>query len=209
MTGLLLRGAHRVLLCVALVCGGTCALAQLRAEIYAVLEQARLSPLPGEGEGALRSSPAATGRARAEARPGRAWGRLDLPRLGLSTLVAEGVDDGTLGVAVGHFPGTAFPGEMGNVALAGHRDTVFRLLQEIWPEDVVRLTTPDGAFSYRVEWLEIVDPRRTDVVASTGEPLLTLVTCYPFEYVGSAPLRYVVRARSIDRPVDRVDRPGV
>jgi sortase A len=200
MTGLLLRGTRHGLLCVASASLGTYALAQLRAEVYSVLEQARISPLLGEGEGALRPSPAATGRARAEASPGLAWGRLELPRLGLSALVAEGVDDRTLDVAVGHFPGTAFPGEMGNVALAGHRDTVFRLLQEIWPEDVVRLTTPDGAFWYRVEWLEIVDPRRTDVVASTGEPMLTLVTCYPFEYVGGAPLRYVVRARSIDRP---------
>jgi sortase A len=200
MTGLLLHGARRGLLGVSLACGGTWALAQLRAEVFTVLEQARLDPLLGEGLGVHRPSLAATGRARAEARPGRAWGRLELPRLGLSALVAEGVDDRTLGVAVGHFPGTAFPGEIGNVALAGHRDTVFRRLEEIEPEDVVRLTTPDGAFRYRVEWLEIVGPRRTDVVVSTGEPLLTLVTCYPFEYVGRAPLRYVVRARAIDRP---------
>ena len=109
--------------------------------------------------------------------------------------MAEGVDDRTLGVAVGHFPGTAFPGEMGNVALAGHRDTVFRLLQEIWPEDVVRLTTPDGAFWYRVEWLEIVDPRRTLMSWPRPQSPCSLATCYPFEYLGSAPLRYVVRAR--------------
>lgn len=197
MTGRLLRATRRGLLAVAMICGATLALAYGRAQLYTVLEGARLSALLGEGLGA--SGPFAT-RARAVARPGRAWGRLDLPRLGLSALVAEGVDDRTLGVAVGHFPGTSLPGEAGNVALAGHRDTVFRRLQEIRPEDLMRLTTPDGAFEYRVEWLAIVDPGRTDVVAATDKPALTLVTCYPFDYVGSAPLRYVVRARSIDRP---------
>jgi sortase A len=101
-------------------------------------------------------------------------------------------------------PGTAFPGETGNVALAGHRDTVFRLLGEVQPEDTLRLTTPDGVFEYRVEWLAIVDPGRTDVLASTGESLLTLVTCYPFAYVGSAPFRYVVRARSVPPPASGV-----
>jgi sortase A len=111
--------------------------------------------------------------------------------------VAEGVGEETLGVAVGHFPESAFPGESGNVALAGHRDTVFQMLKDIRPQDVVRLTTPDGSFEYRVLWLAIVDPARTDVVASTAESLLTLVTCYPFDYVGSAPLRYVVRARPL------------
>jgi sortase A len=193
MAGRWLRLAHRVLLALALACAGTYALARARAHIFAAVEDARLSPLL-EG----RSAPlASTGRTRAEARAGHAWGRLELPRVGLSVLVAEGVDEGTLGVAVGHFPESAFPGESGNVALAGHRDTAFQVLKDIWPQDVVRLTTPDGTFDYRVEWLAIVDPARTDVVASTGESLLTLVTCYPFDYVGRAPRRYVVRARAL------------
>ncbi len=205
MTRRLLRATRLGLLAVAMVCGGTFALAQLRTRLYTVVEEDRLaSVLEGEGPGASSPSPAASGRARAEALPGRAWGRFELPRLGLSALVAEGVDDRTLGVAIGHFPGTAFPGEAGNVALAGHRDTAFRLLEQVRPEDVVRLVTPDGVFDYRVEWLAIVDPGRTDVLASTDEPRLTLVTCFPFGYVGRAPLRYVVRARSVERPV-----PGV
>jgi sortase A len=194
MAGRLLRATQRGLLALALTCAGTYALAQVRAHLFTTFEEARLSALL---EGGRASSPAPTRRARVEARAGRAWGRLELPRLGLSALVAEGVDAETLGVAVGHFPESAFPGEMGNVALAGHRDTVFQMLKDVWPEDVLRLTTPDGTFDYRVEWLAIVDPARTDVVASTGEPLLTLVTCYPFDYVGSAPRRYVVRARSL------------
>jgi sortase A len=184
---------------VALVCGGTFVLAHLRAELFTLLEEDRLASVLAGGEPGAAGSPlAAAARTRVEARPGRAWGRFDLPRLGLSALVAEGVDDATLGVAIGHVPGSAFPGEPGNVALAGHRDTVFRLLEEVRPEDVLRLVTPDGVFEYRVEWLAIVDPGRTDVLASSDEPLLTLVTCYPFEYVGEAPLRFVVRARSVE-----------
>ena len=116
----------------------------------------------------------------------------------MSALVAEGVDGPTLAVGVGHFPRTAFPGERGNVALAGHRDTVFRRLEDVLRGDVVRLTTPDGVFAYRVEWVEVVDPTRTEVVESVDEPVLTLVTCYPFTFVGRAPLRYVVRARQTD-----------
>ena len=200
MNGRLLRAARHGLLAVALVCGGTFVLAHLRAELFTLIEEDRLASVLAGGElEASGSSPAAAARTRDEARPGRAWGRFDLPRLGLSALVAEGVDDATLGVAIGHVPGTSFPGEPGNVGLAGHRDTVFRLLEEVRPEDVLRLVTPDGVFEYRVEWLAIMDPGRIDVLTSTDEPQLTLVTCYPFAYVGSAPLRYVVRARSVGR----------
>ncbi len=183
----------------ALACSGTCTLAYARAARFARVEGDRLaSVLAGRGS-THRAPPPPRVEPREEARPGRAWGRLDVPRLGLSALVAEGVDDATLGVAVGHFPGTAFPGEPGNVALAGHRDTVFRILAEVQPEDFLRLVTPDGTFEYRVDRLEVVAPGRTDVVAPTDEPRLTLVTCYPFGYVGKAPLRYIVRARPIER----------
>jgi LPXTG-site transpeptidase (sortase) family protein len=200
VTSLLRRTTGRGLFAVAAVCGSTGALPHIRAQVSTTLVQDRLdSVLAGEDPGLSRPSPDATGRARAEARPGRAWGRFEVPRLGVSVLVAEGVDERTLGVAVGHFPGSAFPGEVGNVALAGHRDTVIRVLNEVWPEDVVLLTTQDGVFEYRVEWLAIVDPVRTDVMAPTDDSQLTLVTSYPFEYVGRAPLRYVVRARSVER----------
>jgi LPXTG-site transpeptidase (sortase) family protein len=200
VTGRLRRATRRGLFAVAAVCGSTVALAHIRAQVSTTLEQDRLdSVLAGENPGASGTSPAATGRARAEARPGRTWGRFVVPRLGVSVLVAEGVDERTLGVAVGHFPGSAFPGEVGNVALAGHRDTVYRVLEEVWPEDVVLLTTQDGIFEYRVEWLAIVDPDQTDVVAPSADSQLTLVTRYPFEHGGRAPLRYVVRARYVER----------
>jgi len=187
------RATQRGLLAVAMTCAGTYALAQVRARLFTALEESRSSPMLEGGKAYSAIEP----KARAEARAGQTWGRIELPRLGLSALVAEGVDEKTLGVAVGHFPESAFPGEMGNVALMGHRDTAFQMLKDIWPDDVLRLTTPDGTFDYRVEWLAIVDPARTDVVASTGEPLLTLVTRYPFDYVGNAPRRYVVRARPL------------
>ena len=199
---LLLGATRHGLLAVAAVCGSTVALSHIRAQVYTTLERDHLdSVLAGERPGATGPSAAANGRARTrvEARPGRAWGRFEVPRLGVSVPVAEGVDERTLGVAVGHLPGSAFPGEIGNVALAGHRDTVLRVLEEVWPEDILRLTTQDGVFEYRVEWLAIVDPGQTDVVAPTDDSLLTLVTRYPFGYVGRAPLRNVVRARSVER----------
>ena len=199
MRALVFRAGERGLLAVALVCIGALAMAQARAQLFTAREGRRLASLLGEGStarGPMRAREA--GRARAAAGAGHAWGRLELPRLGLSALVAEGVDASTLSVAAGHFPRTAFPGERGNVALAGHRDTFFRALEHVRRNDVVRLATPDGIFEYRVEWRAVVDPTRTEVVAATHEPHLTLVTCYPFTFLGRAPLRYVVRARQTD-----------
>lgn len=158
----------------------------------------------GNGPGSRRScrtSPRLWRRAsgaRAEARPGRAFGRIELPDRGYAALVAEGVDAATLQLAVGHLPGTAFPGERGNVALAGHRDSFFQVLKDLGTNDVLVFRTPDGVFRYRIEWRSVLEPSRTDVIEpAAAEPVLTLVTCYPFGYIGRAPLRYVVRARQI------------
>ena len=96
---------------------------------------------------------------------------------------------------MGHVPGTALPGENGNVGIAGHRDTFFRELRNVKPEDRISLTTARGTFEYFVEYARIVKPEDVEVLAPTEEPLLTLVTCYPFYYVGAAPERYIVRAR--------------
>ncbi len=139
-------------------------------------------------------------RLRTLARPGRAWGRIEVPRLGLRAFVAEGIDPATLRVAVGHLPDTAFPDELGNVALAGHRDSVFRPLQDLRRRDIVTLTTPRGTFTYEVDSIAIVTPDRTDVIGPRADRVLTLVTCYPFRYLGAAPRRYVVRAR-LARPL--------
>jgi LPXTG-site transpeptidase (sortase) family protein len=104
------------------------------------------------------------------------------------------VDESTLRTAVGHVPGTAFPGETGRIALAAHRDTFFRNLKGIKTSDIVRLQTRDRVFEYRVVGTEIVNPDRIQVIAPTREPRLTLITCYPFSYVGRAPLRFIVHA---------------
>lgn len=148
----------------------------------------RLRELPGEEEPAP-SAPAPP--------PGGAIGKIAIPRLGLSVVVSAGTDKRTLRRAVGHIPGTALPGEPGNVGLAGHRDRYFRPLKDVRAGDEIAFTTPDGTFHYRVQWAEVVDPSAVHVLDDTAEPALTLVTCYPFYYVGPAPRRFVVRARQV------------
>jgi sortase A len=137
--------------------------------------------------------PAATSTAPAVTR--RVLGRLEIPSLGVSTIVREGEDARTLQLAVGHIAGTALPGAGGNMGLAGHRDTFFRRLREINPGDLIRLVAVEGTFTYAVESTEIVDPDDLWVLDPTDHPSLTLVTCYPFTYLGTAPERFIVRAR--------------
>lgn len=129
--------------------------------------------------------------------PGQSMGWIEIPRLGISAIVAHGDDPRTMMRAVGHIPGTAFPGEIGNVGLAGHRDSFFRALEGIETFDTIRLVMPDRVFAYRVVHIGIVRPSQVEVLDPTASPSLTLVTCYPFEYVGSAPYRYVVRAQEL------------
>jgi sortase A len=124
-------------------------------------------------------------------------GRLEIPRLNLSVMVREGADESTLSRAVGHIPGTALPGKMGNVGLAGHRDTFFRALRNIREDDAIEFETTHGAYRYVVKSTKIVTPRDVSVLAASGGENLTLVTCYPFYYVGSAPKRFIVRATQV------------
>ncbi len=130
---------------------------------------------------------------------GDAIGEMKIPRIGLETIVVQGESARILQRAVGHLPATAMPGEPGNVALAGHRDGFFRPLKDIQVGDEISLNTLDGEFVYRVESTEVVWPSDVQVLQPTGENTLTLVTCYPFYYVGSAPKRFIVRARQIGR----------
>jgi sortase A len=124
-------------------------------------------------------------------------GRLEIPRLKLSVMVREGADEGTLSRAVGHIPGTALPGNVGNVGLAGHRDTFFRALRNIRSDDTIELETTAGTYRYAVKSTRIVTPRDVSVLQASGGETLTLVTCYPFYYVGSAPKRFIVRATQL------------
>jgi sortase A len=125
---------------------------------------------------------------------GSVLGRIEVRRVGISALILEGVAGSTLRRGVGHVAGTALPRWAGNVGLAGHRDTVFRGLKDIRKGDLVALETMEGTFRYAVDWTQVVEPRDVGVLAASDRPELTLVTCYPFFYVGPAPHRFVVRA---------------
>ena len=133
----------------------------------------------------------------AEPAPAGLVGRIAIRRVGLSAVVAEGSGETTLSRAVGHIAGTALPGEPGNVGLAGHRDTFFRALRNIRSGDLIVLTTPHGEFQYRAVSIKVVKPKALDVLDPTSEEILTLVTCYPFYFVGSAPNRFIVRAERV------------
>jgi sortase A len=122
------------------------------------------------------------------------FGKISIPRLHLSAVIAEGVDDATLRHAVGHFPESSIPEKEGTVALAGHRDTFFRALAHIRLHDQIELDTPYGVYRYEVIRTEVVTPDHTEVVRSSPQSDLTLVTCYPFRYVGHAPDRFIVQA---------------
>jgi sortase A len=121
-------------------------------------------------------------------------GRIEIARLGLSVIIIEGDDGKTLRRAAGHVPGTALPGQRGNVGVTAHRDTFFRPLRNIQLDDVITLTTFQGEFRYRVVSTKVVSPTDVAVLDSTSGEILTLVTCHPFYFVGAAPNRFIVRA---------------
>ena len=122
-------------------------------------------------------------------------GKLVIPRITISAMVIEGTDQGSLLRAVGHIPGTAFPGDSGTVGLAGHRDTFFRFLKGIRRGDAILFETVRGTYQYRVTDMKVVEPTDIDVLEPTTHPILVLVTCYPFGFLGHAPERFVVTAR--------------
>jgi sortase A len=122
---------------------------------------------------------------------------LSVPRVGLQVPVLEGVDDLTMNRGVGHVPGTALPGQPGNVAIAGHRDGFFRVLKDVVPGDTIDVQRTSATDHYIVRGISVVSPSDTSALRNTADNMLTLVTCYPFRYVGSAPQRYVVRAQLI------------
>jgi sortase A len=126
--------------------------------------------------------------------PGSLVGRIELPRVGVEAVVREGDDTRVLRRAVGHIPETALPGEVGNAGPAGHRDTFFSGLRNVRPGDRIVVTTPTSIARYEVRSTRVVEPTDVSVLAPTPTSTLTLVTCYPFNYLGAAPQRFVVRA---------------
>ena len=193
-----LRRLERLLLVVGLILVGYWAYVSIEAALYQRFENQELDAI-------LQSRPVPTSAAPAvpadapervvhRPAPGSAVGRIEIPRLGVSAVVRAGTDARTLRLAVGHIPGTAFPGEAGNVGLAGHRDTFFKRLRDIKPDDRIRVVTPTGTLTYRVARTDVVLPTDVWVLDPSDTSILTLVTCYPFSYIGSAPKRFVVRA---------------
>jgi sortase A len=211
-----LRWLEWALYALAVVCLGIYIYAFLDARWFEMRQSRRLEealhakasanaaarPRPGGAIAAMPPPSSAADRLgsfRASAQPpalpeGELLGRIEVPRVHVSALVLEGVDPLTLRRGVGHIPGTALPRQPGNVGLAGHRDKFFRGLKDVRRGDVITLTTPDGTFHYHVDWTRIVEPHDTAVLDPSPQPSLTLVTCYPFYYIGSAPDRFIVRA---------------
>ena len=165
-----------------------------QADLREQFENGGTDQLPAELPG-----DAAQGEERSSRAPrGTVLGRLTAERIGLDVMIAEGVDRSTLRRAAGRIPGTARLDSEGNVGIAAHRDTFFRPLKDIQRGDVLEVETQRGAYRYRVEWLAVVDPNDVQLLQPSSDAELTLVTCYPFYYVGPAPQRFVVRALRID-----------
>jgi sortase A len=212
-----LRWLERALLLAAVICLGIWAWSWLDATYFQyrenqVLDEALNAPPPPapaaetDALGNFQPRPAAETQPRPSLEDGSLLGRIEIPRIGVSAIVLEGADTKTLRRGVGHIPETSLPG-VGNVGLAAHRDSFFRGLKDIRKNDIIQLQTLEGTFRYKVEWTQIVQPEDTQVLADNGTSELTLVTCYPFYYVGSAPKRFIVRAEQTDdsEPAARVE----
>src|SRR5216683_1439748 len=158
-----------------------------------VVTQTAVPVLPGDAGDTKRHPPSAPAPA-----AGTLLGRLEAPSVKMSTSVLEGSDDGTLSRGAGHIEDTPFPGQAGNIGIAGHRDTVFRPLRNIKVGDPLNLTTADRVFRYRITKTLIVGPDDVYVLDPTDRPTMTLVTCYPFEFVGHAPRRFIVQAQLVE-----------
>jgi sortase A len=187
----LLCWIERSLWVVGFVVIGYCAFLWARAEYdqtqgnWALERLSRAAPPPDESAN-LRGTP-----------EGSLVGRIEIPRLDLFAVVFEGTSEDTLARGVGHLTGSAAPGERGNLVLAGHRDTFFRELRGIHKGDSITVRSPEGKFRYRVESTVIVYPNQTEILQAGNESSLTLITCFPFSYIGNAPQRFVVRARKV------------
>jgi sortase A len=159
---------------------------------------ARSAPGAAETDRLDAFRPSSPGPAPAE---GEVLGRIEIPRVGISSLLLEGIEPGTLHRGAGHIPDTVLPDQWGNVGIAAHRDSFFRGLKDIQVNDLIKVTTLARAADYRVDWTRIVEPADVGVLDATPAPVLTLVTCYPFYYVGSAPHRFIVRAHRVEAAV--------
>jgi sortase A len=178
-----LRWVHRALLSGAILMLGYCCFVQMDAWMFQRREQAQIETIAAPASQAVM--------------PNGLIGRIEILRLRVSVAVVEGAGEVTLRRAAGHIEGTGLPGQPGNVGIAGHRDSFFRPLKNIQRDDVIILTTSRGQFRYRVVSTKVVSPADVAVLSSDGTEVLTLVTCYPFYFIGAAPSRFIVRAARV------------
>jgi sortase A len=193
MTRVLLKWLERSLLAFGLALGLWCAVVLVRAHQTQNMPPPKVTVTQTLLPGTTTSPPAPV------PAPARgAWiARLEVPSVKLATTVLEGTDDGTLSRGSGHIEDTPLPGQTGNVGIAGHRDTVFRPLRHIQLGDEMKLTTADRVYHYKISKTLIVTPDDVYVLDPTAQPTLTLVTCYPFDFIGHAPRRFIIQAALI------------
>jgi sortase A len=189
MTRSALRRVEYALLAVGVAILGYCGAELLNSHIQQTRGDRQLQE--------LRLNPPAVSSAPAPIADGSLVGKVEIPKLHLSAVVLQGTDERILARGVGHLDASALPGQPGNVVLAAHRDTFFRPLRHISRGDLVKVTTPDGVRTYSVDYTGVVKPTTVSVVAPTATPTLTLITCYPFYYIGHAPSRFIVRASQV------------
>jgi sortase A len=189
---LIFRAAHYILLVAGVLALAYAGFVVSDAHTYQAMEQSKFE---SESRGLIRN-PSQDNVPHLVAK-GSAIGELEVPRLGLKAIFVQGDSPTILRRAVGHLTDTALPGQQGNVVLDGHRDTFFRPLRNIRQGDTITLKTLDGDFQYQVESTAVVPPTDIQVLQASSERTLTLITCFPFYYVGSAPDRFIVRARQV------------
>jgi len=187
---------ERTLLCLGAATAAWCAAVWLEGQYTQRRPLGEPIAISGELPGDA-GNPRARPTSRRSIANGTVVARLDAPSLELSTAVLEGSDDAILNRGAGHIEFTAFPGQQGNIGIAGHRDTIFRPLRRVRVGDTLALSTGDRVYRYRVSNTLIVNPDDVHVLNPTKQPTLTLVTCYPFEFVGHAPRRFIVQAALI------------
>lgn len=190
----------RALIAIGVLCLLSYAIAELRAARHREQQAAILLDAIAREEAAATVDPAAAAPPAAApvrepaVEEGAAVGLLEISRLGLSTPILSGEDEATLDLGAGHLRDTPSPWEQGNSAVAGHRDGVFRPLRKVRVGDRIDVRTIHGDLSYTVTETFVVTPDDLSVLEPTESPVLTLITCYPFNFVGPAPKRFIVRA---------------
>ena len=187
----LIRWSQRLFFITGILALGYVGLTLLDARLYQVAAKRSL-----ENQIQVEKEPK-TEQAKLAVKAGGVLGRMDIPRLGISVAILQGTNSRMLRLGAGHIAGTPLPGEAGNSGIAGHRDTFFRELRDIRSNDEIQLQTATGLFRYQVDWVKVVAPDDTSVLDPSAESALTLVTCYPFQFLGSAPQRFVVRAHKV------------